>query len=190
MQQRAATMQRPAPRIHIAPVPARVLVDNSVLPKFPRSPHFPGREELQLPTPLMHIYTKMENRIARRKRGPRIALARKARAKPFPVIPPQLTPSPSRELSELREYVGSLDAKLCDMVEYLVDTELAEHAQAYSPQELVRTIPRPFVGHASEYLHDLRSDAYELCVEMEEYVELLSKSEKAEEVVDLTLLDD
>jgi hypothetical protein len=90
----------------------------------------------------------------------------------------------------MREYVGSLDAKLCDMVEYLVDTELAEFSSTYSPQELVRTIPRPFVGHASGYLEALRGDAHELLVEMEEYVELLLKSEKAEEVVDLTLLDD
>jgi hypothetical protein len=76
------------------------------------------------------------------------------------------------------------------MVEYVIDTELAEHADNYSPQELVRTIPRPFSGHSSGYLEDLRGDAYELLVEMKEYVELLSNTEKAEEVVDLTLLDD
>lgn len=164
-------------------------IAHRALPKFPRSPFFPRRDEMQLPTPLMHIFTKMENRIASRKRGPRMALARKSRARPFPVIPAELTSSPSRELSELREYVGSLDVKLGDMVAYLVDAEQAELRRTYPPRDLVRVIPCPFSGHSSGYLDDLRSDAYELLVEMGEFVKLLEKTEKAEEVVDLTMLD-
>lgn len=135
----------------------------------------------------MHIVAKVNNRMACRSRGPRMALASRSKQKPFPVIPPPSTaPAPSRQLLAMRARAGALERKLVSFVSHLVDMEHSETPTRYSPNMPSRVLPAHLACLPSVDLEEMRDDAAEIHSDLCECARRLAEIEEREAVVDLT----